>query len=130
MKTARVFVTLITVVAIMGTITPTMADHQYDVMRPVLGGVLGGVLGSVLGNNIGKGSTTRRVATGLGAALGLLAGREFARYEHLRNVPVGVPVPHVLQVPPLRIHHNPMALTCKIIDYSKQVYACQEQSGR
>ena len=129
MKTARVFVTLITIVAIMGTISPAMADHQHDVIRPVLGGVLGGVLGSVLGNNIGKGSTTRRVATGLGAALGLLAGREFARYEHSRNVPVGVSVPHALQVPPLRIQQSTMALTCKMVDYAARVYACRDQSG-
>jgi len=129
MKTARIFVPLIIIVVIMGTIRPAMAEHEYDVIRPVLGGVLGGVLGSVIGNNIGKGSTTKRVATGLGAALGLMAGREFARYEHSRHVPVDVSVPHALQVPPLRIQQSTMALNCKVVDYSKQVYACRDQAG-
>ena len=129
MKTTRVFVPLLIIVIIMGTIRPAMADHKYDVIRPALGGVVGAVLGSVLGNNIGKGSTTKRVATGLGAALGLMAGREFARYEHSRHVLVDVSVSHALHVPPLRIQQNAMALTCKVVDYSKQVYACRDQSG-
>lgn len=129
MKTARVFVTLLIIVIIIGTIRPAMADHKFDVIRPVLGGVLGGVLGSVIGNNIGKGRTTKRVATGLGAALGLMAGREFARYEHSRQMPHDVSVPHALHVPPLRMQQNTMALNCKVVDYSKGVYACRDQSG-
>lgn len=129
MKTARIFVPLLIIVVIMGTISPAMADHKYDVIRPALGGVLGGVLGSVIGNNIGKGRTTKRVATGLGAALGLMAGREFARYEHSRQMPHDVSVPHALHVPPLRIQQNTMGLTCKVIDYSERVYACRDQSG-
>ncbi|MGQ4808794.1 hypothetical protein NKDENANG_02183 [Candidatus Entotheonellaceae bacterium PAL068K] len=114
MKTARVFIPLIFIVTITGTIRPATADHKYDVIRPVLGGVLGGVIGSVIGNNIGNGSTTKRVATSLGAALGLMAGREFARYEHSRQMLHDVFVPHALHVPPLRIlkgsHAKPHAL--------------------
>ena len=129
MKTARLFVPLLITVIIMGTIRPAMADHEYDVIRPVLGGVLGAVLGSVIGNNVGKGSTTKRVATGLGAALGLMAGREFSRYEHSRQMSQDVSVPHALQVPPLRLQQNTMALTCKVVDHATRVYACREQSG-
>lgn len=129
MKIARVIVPLLTIVIIMGTIRPAMADHEYDVIRPALGGVLGGVLGSVLGNNIGKGRTTKRVATALGAALGLMAGREFARYEHSTQVPLNVSVPHALHVPPLRIQQNAMTLTCKVVDRAARVYACRDQSG-
>lgn len=126
---ARIFVTLLIIVIITGTLSPALADHDYDVIRPVLGGVLGAVLGSVIGNNIGKGRTTNRVATGLGAALGLMAGREFARYEHSRQMRQDVDVPHDLRVPPLRIQQSTMAMNCKVVDYSKQVYACWDQSG-
>lgn len=129
MKRARAFIPLIIIFIIMGTIRPAMADHKYDVIRPAIGGVLGAVLGSVIGNNIGKGRTTKRVATGLGAALGLMAGREFARYEHSRQMPHEVSVPHALHVPPLRIQQNTMALTCKVVDHSARVYACRDQSG-
>lgn len=129
MKTASVFILLIVIAIITGTFSPAMADHDYDVIRPAIGGVLGAVLGSVLGNNIGKGRTTKRVATGLGAALGLMAGREFASYEHSRQMTHDVSVPHALRVPPLRIQQNTMAPNCQVIDYSKQVYACRGQSG-
>ena len=128
MKIARIFVLLIAIVIIMGTISPAMADHEYDVMRPVLGGILGAVLGSVIGNNIGN-ENGKIASTGVGAALGLIAGREFTRYGHSKQVRPDVSVPHALHVPPLRIQQNPTALTCKVVDHSQRVYACRDQSG-
>ena len=53
MRTPRLFI-FVMVIIMTSTASPAIAEHQYDVIRPLLGGVAGGVLGSVLGSTIGN----------------------------------------------------------------------------
>lgn len=128
MRTPRIFIFVMTVI-ITSTASPAMAEHQYDVVRPLLGGVVGGVLGSVLGSTIGN-DKGKKIGAGVGAALGLLAGHAVARREHARQMPRNVSVPHALHVPTLRIQQPTIALNCKILDHVERIYACRDQSGR
>lgn len=64
---------------------PVQADH----LRQGLGMLLGGIVGGSIGSTIGKGRD-RRVAIGVGTALGALYGREVAahhghRHRHVRH---------------------------------------------
>jgi len=128
MRTPRIFI-FVMVIIITSTASPAMAEHQYDVIRPLLGGVAGGVLGSVLGSTIGN-DKGKKIGAGVGAALGLLAGHAGARREHAKQMPRAVSVPHALRVPTLRIQQPTMALNCKILDHAERIYACRDQSGR
>lgn len=128
MRTPRLFI-FVMVIIMTSTASPAMAEHQYDVIRPLLGGVAGGVLGSVLGSTIGN-DKGKKIGAGVGAALGLLAGHAVARREHAKQMPRTVSVPHALRVPTLRIQQPTMALNCKILDRAERIYACRDQSGR
>ena len=128
MRTPRLFI-FVMVIIMTSTASPAIAEHEYDVIRPLLGGVAGGVLGSVLGSTIGN-DKGKKIGAGVGAALGLLAGHAVARREHAKQMPRNVSVPHALRVPTLRIQQPTMALNCKILDRVERIYACRDQSGR
>ena len=128
MRTPRIFI-FVMVIIITSTVSPAMAEHQYDVVRPLLGGVIGGVLGSVLGSTIGN-DKGKKIGAGVGSALGLLAGHAAAHREHAGPMPRAGSVPHALHVPTLRIQQPTIALNCKVLDHVKRVYACRDQSGR
>lgn len=128
MRTPRLFI-FVMVIIMTSTASSAIAEHQYDIIRPLLGGVAGGVLGSVLGSTIGN-DKGKKIGAGVGAALGLLAGHAVARREHAKQMPRAVSVPHALRVPTLRIQQPTMALNCKILDRVERIYACRDQSGR
>ena len=111
----------------MGAVHPAAADHAHGVMNPLLGGIVGGVLGSAIGSGSGK-----RVATGVGAALGTMYGHGAAQREHSRQTRRDAQVPHALHAPTPRIRKSMMTLNCRLADHqgTAPVYVCQENDGQ
>ena len=68
------------VLAIVTVMAPVRADHVEYGLGVLLGGIVGGTIGSTIGDGSG-----RRVAIGVGSALGALYGGDLARHDQRRH---------------------------------------------
>lgn len=74
----RVVMTVSATLAMTALAGPVRADHVEHGLGILLGGIVGGTIGSAIGNGNG-----RRVAIGVGSALGAMYGGEVASHRHL-----------------------------------------------
>ena len=93
------------VFAVLTMVTPVRADHVEYGLGVLLGGIVGGTIGSTIGDGSG-----RRIAIGVGSALGALYGGDMARHDRPRHLP-GHTTYHVrtghAHVSPVVTYHPP-----------------------